>query len=814
MKIRFYLAMAVAALVMTNCSQDEELVQVQQGSNGFTATIEESSRSAVTDEGVFSWTVGDKFSVWNGTTFDVYANSEANVGYFEPSGTVGTPTGYAIYPSGSHAISGNTVTVNLPATYSHGSTNAAMLAAIETGSTNLAFKHLGGLMRFNVENVPANATSFVFTATDDILTGNYSVDSEGEIKKDGENTVNNNNSVTITFDALTAAQDMTFYVPLPVGTYGEYKVEIKGEGIELSHTSTGVTNTIGRRTLLLMPTFTVDGTELKKGAGNVIPVTQEEANVSGNQSLTINAEGADATATLVLNYTPQEGNATLSLSDGSDAATPQTSAATVKVIPTTTTPVEALNINTPTLTVELGAGEYGTVEALTATQTLIIGAGVTIDELVLNGGNLTIDKNAIVNNITLNADVVLNTGLWIRSDNCVIDLNGHSITRSSGGAIYVASGKKLTIGGDEEGSLVESTHEGGAAIWNMAGTLVINSGTYKNSGPQIAAIYCDRINEDGTTKKGTWNLTINGGTFISENFTAVSLQNNRTDSEHTDYAEGLADINGGTFTAGGVWYDLYLANVVAEIEGGNCTFTNNKVLNYTRNKINGSEMGTENSYICFAETQLNAVATAGGRAVLGANIDLNSGLWIGNDCEIDLNGHYIKRSSGGAIYVKSGKKLTIGGDEEGSLVESTHEGGAAIWNMAGTLVINSGTYKNSGPQIAAIYCDRINEDGTTKKGTWNLTINGGTFISENFTAVSLQNNRTDSEHTDYAEGLADINGGTFTAGGVWYDLYLANVVAEIERDNCTFTNNKVLSYTRNKIDGTEQTTDNEYLFAE
>ena len=68
MKIKYYFSIAMAALVMTNCSQEEELQDIQQSGDihTLTATIEGSSRSAVTDGGIFSWTSGDAISVWYG----------------------------------------------------------------------------------------------------------------------------------------------------------------------------------------------------------------------------------------------------------------------------------------------------------------------------------------------------------------------------------------------------------------------------------------------------------------------------------------------------------------------------------------------------------------------------------------------------------------------------------------------------------------------------------------------------------------------------------------------------------------------------
>ena len=72
MKVKYYLIMAAASLLMSNCSQEETPSQSQAGRNTLTATIEGSSRSAVTDGGVFSWTNGDEISVWVGNKYDTY----------------------------------------------------------------------------------------------------------------------------------------------------------------------------------------------------------------------------------------------------------------------------------------------------------------------------------------------------------------------------------------------------------------------------------------------------------------------------------------------------------------------------------------------------------------------------------------------------------------------------------------------------------------------------------------------------------------------------------------------------------------------
>ena len=581
MKIRFYLALAAAALVMTNCSQDEELVQVKQPTKGFTATIEGASRSNATEAGVFTWTTGDKISVWNGSTFDVYANSTDDVNTFNPQGNadIADAADYAIYPAGTHSIAQNgAVTINLPASYAHGSTNAPMLANITDGSTTLAFKHLGGLMRFVVNNVPVGASSFVFTTTNNILTGSYNV-IDGQIYQNGEGVVSNtNNNVTITFTELTAeAESMVFFVPLPVGTYGNYTVAIKGTNVDLSHPSTGITNTIGRCTMLLMPEFTCTPNGLEKAPTAVIPVTGEDVDLSGIQSITIGT--GTQSDELGIDYTPSEGNATLNIKDDSNETESQDSKGKIKINPQGSEAIESLNLNTPSLTAELGTGKYGKVEALTAKQTLIIGDGATVDNLVVKGGNArvqgtvssisraegntdevtyviyeegalipeTLEENivavsaaeydlivAIANGgtVTLESDVTLHKALTISND-VTLNLNGKTLTGNVDGYLFESSGN-LTISG---GDIVNT----GGAVKTTDGTLTMTDCNVTVTGNKRRnAVYIQNIT----------NAVITGGCYKA---TGTLAEGEATDWYGIGIVDGTVTLNTtveGTFNGG------------------------------------------------------------------------------------------------------------------------------------------------------------------------------------------------------------------------------------------------------------------------
>lgn len=393
MKIKYYFSIAMAALVMTSCSQEDSIMNSQQGNvHTLQATIEGGSRSAVTDGGVFSWTSDDAISVWDGDSYETYTYSGEDNKF---NGSASSISGYAIYPYGSHPnYSGDGLPqVNLSSTYNYGSTNAIMLAKVQGNSDNLSFSHLGGLMRFTIKNIPSDATSFTFTANSGI-TGNFQVVQENGANVIKAATASNNQTVTINFTG--SETERTFYVPLPVGTYNGFTITV-GSSTYISQ----ATNTINRRTLLLMPTFTCDGTQLTKG-GNAFTLenTEQDMNVSGDETLVIETPNSnDANAKLNLNYAPAEENATLNISDGQTGDSQDSKAKVVVDVENDNTVAE-LNIDAPTLTVELASGTYETITAKTAKQTLIIKSGVTVKNLKVIGGKVEIEKGADVKSQT------------------------------------------------------------------------------------------------------------------------------------------------------------------------------------------------------------------------------------------------------------------------------------------------------------------------------------------------------------------------------------------------------------------------------
>ena len=293
MKVKFYLAMAIAALMMTNCSQEESVIQSNGSINVLRATIEGvTSRSSVTDGGVFSWNENDAIAVGNADNKFTKYNYEAD-NKFSPTVDI-TPTGYAIYPYNedyTSFVEGTLPSIILKEEYTYGSTNAPMLATIEKGATSLFFKHLAGLMRFRVKNIPASASTFTLTAEGKNITGTFAPstdDEENAYINAGE--YGTENQVKITF---TEVKDvMEFYVPMPVGTYGKLTVTIGEKQLESRE---GATNIITRGKLLLMPTMTFndEGNLVLEGGNNVSLEANEEVNLDVNLNAEVNENGSN-----------------------------------------------------------------------------------------------------------------------------------------------------------------------------------------------------------------------------------------------------------------------------------------------------------------------------------------------------------------------------------------------------------------------------------------------------------------------------------------------------------------------------------------
>ena len=282
MKIKFLTIIASAALLLVGCAVEE--VPMEGGS--IAAVMEDiQTRTAVTDEGTFTWSAGDQ--VWleitanpgyvTGTLSSGAGTGSANFSY----GTYfGDMTGKAVYPfNAGHDINGDELSVVLPASYDLGTnlsnTNAAMYG-VETGG-NIKFNHLAGVMRFKFRNAPAGTDRFILTL-DKKINGTFTADltEDHPVLRTESTSSSSEKSITLNFDPLTSAQDIMLYVPLPLGTYTTLGLEVKAGSQSVWSYSNTVTNTINRKSLILMPTVTLAGSISGDIEGSETPEDPQE----------------------------------------------------------------------------------------------------------------------------------------------------------------------------------------------------------------------------------------------------------------------------------------------------------------------------------------------------------------------------------------------------------------------------------------------------------------------------------------------------------------------------------------------------------
>lgn len=181
------------------------------------------SKAAVTSAGVVTWTAGDQIGVYtsagNIRTFGLSSGAGTASATFQadlPAGEV--PSDVAIYPKSSFkSLSGSSVTVNYPATYTYsdGAMNSPMAAIPSSG--NLAFRHIGGLIQVVCNPVPAEATAFHLVCKDMRIVGNFTTTVAADMEVASYSSADNT-KCRINFDAV-ADEAKTFNVPVPTGDY-------------------------------------------------------------------------------------------------------------------------------------------------------------------------------------------------------------------------------------------------------------------------------------------------------------------------------------------------------------------------------------------------------------------------------------------------------------------------------------------------------------------------------------------------------------------------------------------------------------------
>lgn len=257
MKKYSILAFAFAAMAFAACQSEKP--EVQAPAAALRLSMEPVSKATVSDQGSFAWSSTDKVAIITdaGVKTFSYVSGEGTATASFDGDLAGVTSASAVVFPAADAVDASTV--NLPSEYDYveGEVLTPLYAANPSLTEVNQLKHLGGALKVVISNVPAKAAKFVFTAPKRI-TGDFAIDFSGDapvIKAEAATS----GTVTVNFTAGSATE-MSFYIPLPVGTYETFTAELQdaeGKTLAPSVKSSKVENSVSRKGLVIMPGYEV-----------------------------------------------------------------------------------------------------------------------------------------------------------------------------------------------------------------------------------------------------------------------------------------------------------------------------------------------------------------------------------------------------------------------------------------------------------------------------------------------------------------------------------------------------------------------------
>ena len=715
MKIQSLINMTIAAILITACSNEEEL-----GSNitkgMLSATVEgnySSTRAGFDQNGKFYWSENDHLGVTTSNSTTKFSLLELQKASGTANGTfsgsiTGEIQGYAVYPyNEAHSINNSTLTYNFPESYAYSkvdtdyfseqqgkgnSFNPAMWGSIAESSVQM--KHLGGVFCIKISKMPVAAGTISIIANKKI-TGPFTADlNNGTPTLSSTEAADNNNTVTITFNNASEGTSGVFYVPVPTGTYDiRIKVAENGSSTDKINTMAGTyqidrcgLKKIELNTENIDATVPVSSSDLNDAAtklesNDAVTVTGE---ISSNQSISIpTASGGITETTKSLSLEKVVSGASLTVSDANSSGSTDNSVDnfTLSIPINETAKFEPLDVTitmpntTVALTGNAGAAIYGTVTSETADNTLVIGNGVEVKKVVVKKGNIRVNKGAKLVAIEKSSDNQATTVTVYKEDGAEIpsSLDGVFVVVDAAVADMkkvLADGGIYTLSNDMEGDFVVS-----------ATTPV----TVKLNGHKI-------------TNKASDTFTVNHGSSLT--IEGEGIVDNVTHARACIYNNGKVLLNGGTYTRS-------LENGQSDTNAGGNSYYN--ILNHGEMTINQSvsvsQSGKFSSMIASGYYDYSNTNPRNGH-VEGTNaaapkLTINGGTFSGG-----LN--TIKNDDGATLEIKNGTFNNM----SQATVQNHH-----------VTTISGGTFNCSGAKYA------VDNEGhnDAKQDMGDMTISGGIF---------------------------------------------------------------------------------------
>lgn len=233
----------IAAILSVSCAKEiDDNNQSVEGPSTYTLYAFPATRTTL-DNDVFNWASGETIAVADETTsakeFTISPDAEERAaGKFTFNGSITGSLRYAISPASAATIpsaSGSNVNITLPDNYSYveGQTNAVMVSTApvqESGKYTAHFAHTMALVKVSYVNVPYGTKVFKLTMDQNISGVTVTKDASSAVVISTSDITGESAkkyvTVTLSSAVTSAGSSMDFYVPVPVGTYGNFKAQL------------------------------------------------------------------------------------------------------------------------------------------------------------------------------------------------------------------------------------------------------------------------------------------------------------------------------------------------------------------------------------------------------------------------------------------------------------------------------------------------------------------------------------------------------------------------------------------------------------
>ena len=258
-----FMSLALSAVAAVSCVE-EGLPQFPLPEDGVTlkAVIEsDQTRTALAGYEDVVWSYGDQIKVYTGGNsydFFLYAGAGSSIAHFSSyECPEQVKEGLSVYPSSvAQGYADGNLHLAWPSEFQYvpDALQAPMIAEVENGT--MVFKHLGGVLKFDVRYIPAEAVAFVFRTDADFTVPALADIDPGTtacVLGDGAGP----SQVKVTFES-GRIQDRTFLIPVPCGTYNGFTLELldaSGAVIEGSTKTASKQVTVNRADLKIYPAY-------------------------------------------------------------------------------------------------------------------------------------------------------------------------------------------------------------------------------------------------------------------------------------------------------------------------------------------------------------------------------------------------------------------------------------------------------------------------------------------------------------------------------------------------------------------------------